>query len=296
MERDFVGYGADPPRVQWPAEARVAINLVVNYEEGAENRLEEDSPSRETSGEAPSPVPPAQRDLANESMYEYGSRAGVWRLLRVLDKHEVKATFFVCAVALTRNPSVARAITAGGHDIVAHGNRWQEHYLLDRDTERVAIERAVETIRSLTGQAPTGWYCRYGPSVNTRSLVAGSGHFLYDSDSYADDLPYYVPVEGKRWLVVPYALDTNDIRFWRSTLLTADDFFEYLRDAFDVLYEEGASHPKLMSVGLHCRIVGRPARVRGLERFIEHARARPAVWFARRGEIARWWLDHYPPR
>jgi peptidoglycan/xylan/chitin deacetylase (PgdA/CDA1 family) len=295
MPRDFVGYGADPPRVEWPGGARVAVNLVVNYEEGAENRLEDGSVSRETLGESPSPIPPTERDLANESMYEYGSRAGVWRLLRTLQTFGVNATFFACAEALARNPSVARAITAAGHDIVAHGNRWEEHYLLDREAERAAIERAVHTIRSLAGQKPSGWYCRYGPSVNTRSLVAASGHFLFDSDSYADDLPYYVPAEGRPWLVVPYALDTNDIRFWRNTLSTGEDFFEYLRDALDVLYEEGATRPKLLSVGLHCRIAGRPARARGLARFIEHARARPAVWFARRGEIARWWLDHHPP-
>src|SRR5262249_42671036 len=176
MSRDFVGYGADPPRVAWPGGARLAINVVINYEEGAENRLEDGSPHRETVGEAPSPIPPTERDLANESMYEYGSRAGVWRLLRTLELRNGPSTLFACREAPTRNPAVARAITASGHDIVAHGNRWEEHYLLDRDAERAAIERAVETIRTLTGQVPTGWYCRYGPSVNTRALVAASGH------------------------------------------------------------------------------------------------------------------------
>jgi peptidoglycan/xylan/chitin deacetylase (PgdA/CDA1 family) len=228
-------------------------------------------------------------------MFEYGSRAGVWRILRVLDRHEVKGTFFACAVALERNPAVGRALTARGHDVLAHGNRWQEHFLLDREAERAAIERAVRAIEAATGQKPAGWYCRYGPSVNTRELVVASGHFLYDSDAYNDDLPYYVRVQGKPWLVVPYTLDTNDARFWRGGLDTGQDFFEYLRDSFDVLYEEGATHPRLLSVGLHCRIVGRPGRARGLERFLAHARAHPGVWFARRSEIARWWLERYPP-
>ena len=295
--RDLIGYGAEPPLVRWPGEARIAINLVVNYEEGAENRVEDGCDRRETVGESISPVPlePPQRDLANESMFEYGSRAGVWRLLRLFDKHDVKATVFACAVALERHPEVGRAITARGHDVLAHGNRWEEHYLMSRDTEQAAIERAARAIEAATGQQPTGWYCRYGPSVHTRELVAASGRFLYDSDSYADDLPYYVTVAGRPWLVIPYALDTNDIRFWRSSLMTGTDFFDYLRDAFDVLYEEGASHPKLMSVGLHCRIVGRPGRARGLERFIEHARSRADVWFARRGDIARWWLANHSP-
>ncbi len=298
MERDFVGYGAEPPRVGWPGGARIAINLVVNYEEGSENRFEDGCARRETAGEVASQVPlePPQRDLANESMFEYGSRVGVWRLLRLFDTYDVKATFFACAVALERNPAVGRAITAPGHDVLAHGNRWEEHFLLDREAERAAIERAVRVIEATTGQKPAGWYCRYGPSVNTRELVVASGHFLYDSDAYNDDLPYYVRVQGEPWLVVPYTLDTNDARFWRGGLTNGVDLFEYLRDSFDVLYEEGATHPKLMSVGLHCRIVGRPGRARGLERFIAYARDLPGVWFARRGEIARWWREQCPPR
>jgi peptidoglycan/xylan/chitin deacetylase (PgdA/CDA1 family) len=296
MERDLVGYGAEPPVVRWPGDARIAVNLVVNYEEGSENRFEDGCARRETAGEVASQVPldPPQRDLANESMFEYGSRAGVWRVLRVFDRYEVKGTFFACAVALERNP-VGRAITDRGHDVLAHGNRWQEHFLLDREAERAAIERAVRAIEAATGQKPAGWYCRYGPSVNTRELVVASGHFLYDSDAYNDDLPYYVRVHGKPWLVVPYTLDTNDARFWRGGLDTGQDFFEYLRDSFDVLYEEGATHPRLLSVGLHCRIVGRPGRARGLERFLAHAREHPGVWFARRSEIARWWLERHPP-
>jgi peptidoglycan/xylan/chitin deacetylase (PgdA/CDA1 family) len=295
MTRDLVGYGETPPRVRWPDGARIAINLVVNYEEGSENRLEDGCPRRESSGEVLSQVPMDQRDLANESFYEYGSRAGVWRLLRIFDKHDVRATFFACAVALEKNPAVGRAITARGHDVLAHGNRWQEHFLLDREAERAAIERAVRVIEATTGQKPAGWYCRYGPSVNTRELVVASGHFLYDSDAYNDDLPYYVTVGGRPWLVIPYTLDTNDSRSWRGGLDTGTDFFDYLRDAFDQLYEEGATHPRMMSVGLHCRIVGRPGRARSLDRFIAHARAHQGVWFARRGEIARWWREHHPP-
>jgi peptidoglycan/xylan/chitin deacetylase (PgdA/CDA1 family) len=295
MTRDLVGYGEVVPRVRWPDGARIAINLVVNYEEGSENRAEDGCGRRESAGEVASQVPMDQRDLANESMFEYGSRAGVWRLLRIFDKHGVRATFFACAVALERNPAVGRAITARGHDVLAHGNRWEEHFLLDREAERAAIERAVRVIEATTGQKPAGWYCRYGPSVDTRELVVASGHFLYDSDAYNDDLPYYVRVGGRPWLVIPYTLDTNDARAWRGGLDTGADFFEYLRDAFDQLYEEGATHPRMLSVGLHCRIVGRPGRARGLDRFIAHARALPGVWFARRGEIARWWLEHHPP-
>ncbi len=294
VERDLVGYGEHPPAIRWPNDARLAVNVVINYEEGSENRHADGSGRREGLGDSPSPVPADARDLANESMFEYGSRAGVWRLFRILDKHDVKATVFACAVALERNPAVARAITARGHDVLAHGDRWQEHFLMDRETERRAIQRAVASIEKTTGQRPAGWYCRYGPGVHTRALVVESRAFLYDSDSYADDVPYYVRVHGAPWLVVPYTLDTNDMRFWRGGLATAGDFFEYLRDAFDVLYEEGAQHPKLMSVGLHCRIAGRPARAAGLDRFLEYARRKRDVWFGRRSDVARWWLEHCP--
>ena len=295
MERDLIGYGEKPPAVGWPNGARIAINLVVNYEEGSENRHEDGSGRRESLGEALSPVPADARDLANESMFEYGSRAGVWRLLRLFEKHDVKSTFFACAVALARHPAVARAITAGGHDVLGHGDRWQEHFLLDREAERAAIDRAAASIKATTGQAPAGWYCRYGPSVNTRELVVASGHFLYDSDAYNDDLPYYVRVGGRPWLVVPYALDTNDIRFWRGGLNHGDDFYRYLSETFAMLYEEGATCPRMMSVGLHCRIAGRPGRAAGLDRFLAETRRVPNVWFARRSDIARWWLEHHRP-
>jgi len=296
MTRNFVGYGETPPEARWPGGARVAVNIVINYEEGSENRVEDGQPRRETMGESPSPVPPEERDLANESFYEYGSRAGFWRLLRVLDQRKVQGTIFACAVALERNREAAQAITARGWDVCAHGNRWEEHYLMDRKSERAAISRAAGSIRETTGQAPLGWYCRYGPSPITRELVAGQGSFLYDSDSYADDLPYWVHTASGPWLVVPYALDTNDIRFWRGSLQLADDFFAYLRDAFDQLWEEGETRPRMMSVGLHCRIAGRPGRAAGLARFLDHAQRRGEVWFAKRGDIARHWSEQHPPR
>jgi allantoinase len=296
MIRDLIGYGETPPEVGWPGGARVAVNMVINYEEGSENRVEDGGERRENMGEAPSPVPPEQRDLANESFFEYGSRAGFWRLLRVLDEHEVKGTIFACAVAFERNPEAARAATARGWDICGHGNRWEEHWLMDREAERAAIARAVASITETAGQAPLGWYCRYGPSVNTRELVVAQKSFLYDSDSYADDLPYYVTSATGPWLVIPYALDTNDIRFWRGSLQVADDFSAYLCDAFDQLWEEGGTRPRMMSVGLHCRIAGRPARARGLARFLEHAQRRGQVWFATRGEIARHWRADHPPK
>ena len=295
MSRELIGYGETPPVVRWPGGARVAVNIVINYEEGSENRKETGQASRESMGEAPSPVPPQDRDLANESFFEYGSRAGYWRLLRVLDEHRVRGTIFGCAVAFEANPKAARAATQRGWDICAHGNRWEEHWLMDRETERAAIARAVDSIASTAGQPPAGWYCRYGPSVNTRELVVAQGAFQFDSDSYADDLPYYVASAAGPWLVIPYALDTNDIRFWRGSLQVADDFAAYLCDAFDQLWEEGATHPRMMSVGLHCRIAGRPGRARGLARFLEHAQRRGHVWFATRGEIARHWRAEHPP-
>ena len=298
QDRDLVGYGANPPRVRWPNDARIAISLVVNYEEGSENLLQDGIGRREMMGEGLSPVPPDRRDLANESFFEYGSRAGVWRLLRIFKKHGVRCTFFACAVALERNPAVGPAITAEGHDVLGHGNRWEEYYLMDREAERQAIHEGYAAIERLTGQAP-GRYCRYGPSENTRDLVVEHGGFLYDSNSYADDLPYYTTVQtpsGPRpWLVVPYSLTVNDSKFWRLGLSTGEDFFQSMKETFDTLYEEGAETPKLMNVGLHCRIVGQPGRANGLDRFIAYAKGHEQVWFAGRVDVARTWLDQFPP-
>ena len=220
----------------------------------------------------------------------------MWRILRLLKRYNVPATFYCCALALERNPEVGPAIVDQGHEVFGHGFRWEEYYRMDRDAEREAIRKAVESIERTTGVRPLGWYTRYGPSVNTRELVVEEGGFLYDSNSYADDIPYYVEVHGKPWLVVPYSLEVNDTRFWRGGLNTASDFFETLKNTFDLLYEEGDESPKMMNIGLHCRIVGRPSRAIALRDFLQYTSRYPGVWFARRTEIARWWLEKYPPQ
>jgi peptidoglycan/xylan/chitin deacetylase (PgdA/CDA1 family) len=292
--RDLVGYAGDPPSIRWPDGARLAVSVVINYEEGSERSFAIGDPDQESLTEwGAYAVPPEIRNLAMESMHEYGSRVGVWRLLDILDRHSVKCTFFACAVAFEQTPGVARAAVAAGHEICSHGYRWEEVFRLAEAQEREHIRLAVESLQRTTGERPVGWYCRYGPSVNTRRLLVEEGGFLYDSDSYNDEIPYVVEVGGRRHLVVPYAPDANDIQFWLGNgLAPAEQFFAYLRDSFDVLYAEASTHPKMMSIGLHCRIIGRPGRARALDRFIEYAKGHPEVWFATRAEIARWWLEH----
>ena len=293
MQRDFVGYGKTVPQIRWPEDAKIAVSVVVNYEEGSEYSLLDGDSHHETNGEVPSPVPSGERDLNNESFFEYGSRVGVWRLLDLFERYQIKTTFFCCAVALERNPEVAKEIVARGHEVCGHGYRWEEYHSMDRDSEREAIRKTVTSLETTTGQRPVGWFTRYGPSVNTRELVVEHGGFLYDSAGLNDDLPYYVTVKEKPWLVVPYSMETNDARFWRGGLVSISDFYDYLKDTFDCLYEEGQTHPKMMSVGLHCRIAGRPARSMAVQRFLQYASGFPGVWFARRDEIARWWSEHY---
>ena len=293
-ERDFIGYGPNPPKIEWPDGARVAVSVVVNYEEGSEYSLLDGDPHRETNSEVPSPLPLDERDLANESFFEYGSRVGVWRIMDILGQYRVPATFFCCALALERNPQVGPEIVRRGHEVFGHGYRWEEYYKMDRDTEREAIRKAVESITRTTGERPLGWYTRYGPSLNTRELVVEEGGFLYDSNSYADALPYYTQVHGKKWLVVPYSLEVNDTKFWRGGMVNPKDFYDTAHNTLELLHSEGATNPKMMSVGLHCRIAGRPARAVALKNFLEYACNLPGVWFARRTDIARWWLEKYP--
>lgn len=287
--RDLEGYGNDVPVVRWPDDAKVAVNIVVNYEEGSEYSHEMGDGENDSLAEVEYTFPGHLRDLAKESMYEYGSRVGVWRLLRLFEQYDIKATFFACAVAFERNPKIAIAAQEAGHDLLGHGWRWEEHWRLSREEEADHIQRAVTSFEKTWGAAPSGWYCRYGPSVNTRELVVQNGGFLYDSDAYNDDLPYYVDVKGTRHLVVPYSLTYNDIQGTRSPNL----FLDYLKRGLDELWREGASgQPKMMSIGLHPRLAGQAARTGALREFIEYAQAKGDVWFARRIDIAKWWNEH----
>jgi allantoinase len=294
--RDFVGYGRHPPDPQWPGGARLALNFVINFEEGSERALPEGDPRSESAltEAASTTVADGARDLAAESMFEYGSRVGFWRLLRIFDERNLPLTVFGCALALERNLEAAAAIRELGHDVCCHGWRWTEHWLLSADEEREQIRWAVASLEGTVGSRPLGWYCRYAPSVNTRRLLVEEGGFLYDSDAYNDELPYWCRVGGHPHLIVPYSLTNNDAKFARGAFATADDYFAFLRDAFDLLYEEGARQPRMMSVGLHLRIIGHPARAAGLVRFLDHVAAKPEVWICRRIEVARHWHEHHP--
>lgn len=293
--RDLVGYNGKPPKVTWPGNARIAILLVVNYEEGSEPAVGDGDPAAERalSESPPRPWPDGTRDLAMETMYEYGSRVGYWRLLDIFDELDVKCTFYACAVALERNRKAAAEMRARGHDVMCHGWRWEDVALLTRQEEREHMLLAIQSIANTTGERPLGWYCRGRPSVNTRELVAGEGGFLYDSDAYNDDLPYFEMVGGKRHLVVPYSLVNNDGGFGRGAFGPPNEFEEHLRYTFDRLYKEGAKAPKMMNVGLHMRVVGHPARAKALYDFITYAKSHEGVWFARRIEVARHWLEHH---
>jgi peptidoglycan/xylan/chitin deacetylase (PgdA/CDA1 family) len=294
MNRDFVGYGPNPPTFEWTGGHRLAINLVVNYEEGSEYSYAFGDNRQENLGEwGVKQFPAGVRNLANESFFEYGSRVGFWRLLDLFARHDVRATFGVCAVALERNPAAARAIVAAGHEVNAHGYRWEEHFAMTREEERERIRLAVESIRQTTGDRPYGWYCRTAPSLHTRELLIEEGGFLYDSDAYNDDVPYWVEVNGTPHVVVPYTGDVNDSHFWASGGYETD-FFDYLKDTFDVLYEESSRVPRMMSVGLHMRIVGRPGRIKGLDRFLAYAKGHEGALFTTRLDIARAFMAAVP--
>ncbi len=295
MQRDFVGYGPNPPDPCWPGGARIAVNFVVNYEEGSEESYPDGDGLSESGLTEGGGGAFEGRDLGAESMFEYGSRVGVWRLFRLLQEAGVPATVFGCAQALERNPLVAEAIRASGWDVCAHGDRWVRHQTLDEGEERQAISQAFDVIGSLCGETPAGWYCRYAPSERTRRLIVEHGGFLYDSDSYADELPYWSEIDGRDHLIIPYSLALNDGKFARGNVATAGQFLEFLRDSFDMLYEEGETQPKMMSVGLHCRLMGHPGRALALRRFLEHVQLHPDVWICRRVDIARHWLAKHPP-
>jgi putative urate catabolism protein len=295
--RDMVGYGRTPPDAQWPTGAAIAVQFVLNYEEGAENTVLDGDPASESFLSEITPAEPfPNRHMSMESSYEYGSRAGLWRVLKVFERRGIPLTIFAVARAMQRNPEAVAALGELGHEIACHGLRWKSYQLIGRDTERMHMAEAVQILTDLTGAAPLGWYTgRDSPS--TRELVVEHGGFVYDSDSYADDLPYWVRVHDTNHLVVPYTLDTNDMRFASAAgFSNGDEFFAHLRDAFDVLYAEGQDgSPKMLSIGLHCRLAGRPARTRALERFCDHVQSHDGVWLARRIEIAEHWRRAHPP-
>lgn len=295
LDRDFIGYGANPPNPNWPGNARIAINFVMNYEEGSEPSISDGEDATETwfteSHGLNSGV--SGRDLAAEGLFEYGSRVGFWRLMRIFQERGLALTVYGCALALERNPQAASAIRASSFDVCSHGWRWIKHYGLSEEVEREHIRLAIESLARTTGERPYGWYCRYSPSVNTRKLLVEEGGFLYDSDYYGDELPFWKTVQGKPHLVIPYSLTTNDGQY-AGSVGTGNQWFEFMRDTFDMLYREGATQPKLMSVGLHMRLIGHPARAAGLERFIDHVMKHEDVWIARRIDIARHWIKEHP--
>jgi allantoinase len=306
--RDMAGYGRNPPHPQWPGAARVALQFVLNYEEGAENSVLHGDPASETFlseiiGAQPFPM----RHRSMESLYEYGSRAGLWRLLRMFEQRKLPLTIFGVSMALKRNAEAVAAFRELGHEIACHGLRWISYQNVDEATERAHMREAVEIIRELTGAPPQGWYTGRD-SPNTRRLVVEHGGFAYDADNYGDDLPFWEKVEyvdggGERrsqpHLVVPYTLDTNDMRFAATQgFNSGTQFFDYLKDAFDVLYEEGdpngLNRPKMLSIGLHCRLAGRPARTAALARFLDYVLQHKHVWITRRIDIANHWKKVHP--
>jgi allantoinase len=298
--RDLRGYGRNPPHAQWPGNARVAVQFVLNYEEGGENSvLHGDAGSEQFLSEMANPPSFPDRHLSMESIYEYGSRVGVWRILREFEKRGLPLTIFGVGMALQRSPEVAAAFVELGHEIACHGWRWINYQQVDEATERAHLQAGVDAIRQITGQPPLGWYTGRD-SPDTRRLVADAGGFEYDSDYYGDDLPFWLQVRRTDGalaphLVVPYTLDANDMRFALPQGYShGDEFFEYLRDAFDVHYAEGDERPSMMSIGMHCRIIGRPGRMRALQRFLDHVQGHDRVWIARRIDIARHWKQAHP--
>jgi putative urate catabolism protein len=294
--RDMIGYGARPPHPQWPDRARLALQFVINYEEGGEsNILHGDAASEAFLSEIVGAQPwPGARHLNMESIYEYGSRAGFWRLHRLFTERNLPVTVYGVAMALERNPAAVTAMLDADWEIASHGYRWIEYGFMPEAEERAHLQKAIEIHTRVTSSRPLGWYTGRC-SVNTRRLVVEEGGFLYDSDSYADDLPYWVTEYGRPHLVIPYTLDANDMRFATSQgFNSGDQFYAYLRDSFDVLYAEGATAPKMMSVGLHCRLAGRPGRAAALARFLDEVKERRDVWVCRRIDIARHWHEHHP--
>lgn len=295
--RDMVGYGQQPPAARWPGDARIAVQFVINYEEGGENCvLHGDAASETFLSDIINAAPYPDRHMSMESLYEYGSRAGFWRLHRLFTSRAIPVTVFGVTLALARNPQALAAMREAGWEIACHGLRWISYQEIPEALERAHMQEAIARHTELTGTPPLGWYTGRD-SPNTRRLLRETGSFLYDSDSYADDLPYWIDEGDSPHLVIPYTLDCNDMRFATAQGFNCgDDFYRYLRDTFDVLYAEGQDLPRIMNIGLHCRIVGRPGRFLALQRFLDHIARHDNVWVCRRSDIARHWYTHFHPR
>jgi putative urate catabolism protein len=295
--RDLIGYGRHTPDPSWPNGARIAVQFVINYEEGSENCiLNGDAASEAFLSEIVGAVPLlGVRHMNMESIYEYGSRAGFWRLHRLFTSRNVPVTVYAVALALKLNPEAGRAMVEAGWEVASHGYRWIDYQYMGEEEERQHLQTAIAIHTEVIGSRPLGWYTGR-TSPNSRRLAVEEGGFLYDSDSYADDLPYWVMDYGRPHLVIPYTLDTNDMRFATAQgFNSGDQFFTYLKDAFDVLYAEGETAPKMLNIGLHCRLAGRPARTAALARFLDYVQSHDRVWICRRIDIARHWHEHHNP-
>jgi putative urate catabolism protein len=294
--RDLIGYSDQPPHAHWPDDARVAVQFVLNYEEGGENCILHGDPASEKFLSEIIGAEPFEdaRHMSMESIYEYGSRAGVWRILELFRARKIPITVFAVAMAMQRHPQVIEQALKDGHEIASHGYRWINYHGMSIEEERAHMEKAIAIHSDICGARPLGWYTGR-TSAHTRDLVAEEGGFIYDADDYSDDLPFWSKQVAAQHLIVPYTLDTNDMRFATAQgFHTGDQFASYLIDAFDTLYAEGASSPKMMSVGLHCRLIGRPARFAGLVKFIDHVQKHEKVWMARRLDIAKHWMKTHP--
>ncbi|ADZ89456.1 allantoinase PuuE [Marinomonas mediterranea] len=305
LERDYKGYGRnEAPQVEWPNGARIALQFVLNFEEGGENCVLHGDEHAETFlSDIFGAQPYKDRHMSMESLYEYGSRAGVWRILNEFEKRGLPLSIFAIATALQRNPEVAKAIVEGGHEVVCHGLKWIHYQDMPIEQEREHMREALALIEEVTGVKPIGWYTGRD-SPNTRKLVSEQPQLQYDSDYYGDDLPFWTEVphyedqtKTKPHLIIPYTLDCNDMRFSSPYGFShGTEFFDYLRDSFDCLYDEGASAPKMMSIGLHCRTVGKPSRFMGLKRFLDYVQSHEGVWITRRCDIAKHWMENHPPK
>ena len=293
--RDMIGYGSKEPKVVWPNNAKLALQIVLNYEEGGENNiLHGDKYSETFLSEIIGAQAFKSRHINMESMYEYGSRRGFWRLHKLFQEKKIPITIFGVAMALERNQEVCEAIKNGNYEVACHGWRWIDYQNVKKSTEKKDMKLAIKTIKKIFGKRPLGWYTgRCSP--NTRDLVFDDGGFIYDSDSYSDDLPYWEYKKNKKQLIIPYTLDNNDMRFATNQgFNSGDQFYTYLKDSFDTLYEEGKTNPKMMSVGLHCRLIGRPGRIQSLKKFLDYALKFNDVWICKRIDIAKHWIKNYP--